>query len=165
MTNLGQVCMSLFLFDYYNCSMVWVVSRWSRNSSLILLVLRPQFTGGWSKFQKWWNCHKEEGSNIKGGVFFSFLSIKTYVTSCSCYSCFSRYYTKREMPRIKLMTTLMFQILWRNTRRILKYFLNIDSLTFSACEYSVNILASKQIKMPYFVSIARSVLIFSRPGG
>ena len=40
--------------------------------------------------------------------FFSFLSIKIYVTVRFRYSYFSRYYTKREMTRTKLMTALLF---------------------------------------------------------
>ena len=57
--------------------------------------------------------------------FSSFLSIKTYVTFWSCYSCYSRYYTKREMVRIKLMTALLFWILWlrywKNFKRFFKH--------------------------------------------
>ena len=50
------------------------------------------------------------GEDVKnqGGFFFPFLSIKMYITFSSCYSCFSGYCTKREMPRIKLMTALSF---------------------------------------------------------
>ena len=49
-------------------------------------------------------CKKEEDQISMKEVFFSLASIKAYVTFCSCYFCFSRYYTKGEMPRIKLMT-------------------------------------------------------------
>ena len=45
-----------------------------------------------SKYQKGWGSQKGGESNIKGGVFFSFLS---------------RYCTKREISRIKLMTVLL----------------------------------------------------------
>ena len=37
---------------------------------------------------------KREDQTSRGSLFY-FLSIKTYVTFCSCYSCFSRYYTKK----------------------------------------------------------------------
>ena len=62
-----------------------------------------------------------------------------------------------------------------DTRRILKYFLNIDlntglvilnidSLTFSMCEHSASILAWEHILMHHCVSIVWSVLTFL-PGG
>ena len=42
--------------------------------------------------------------------------------------------TLKEMPSIKLMTALLF-LMQLDTRRILKYFLNINCLTFSVCEH------------------------------
>ena len=88
---------------------------------------------GWLKFQKGWGCQKGAESSIKGEYFFLFLSIKTYFTFCCCYSCFSKYYTKKEIPRIKLMVCC-FKYYGVDTSRVLKYFLNIDFLTFFVCE-------------------------------
>ena len=104
-------------------------------------------------------------------MFSSFLSIVTFVTFCFG---FYRYYTKREIPRKKLMNCC-FEYCDLDTRRILKYFLNIDLntglvilnidyLTFSMCEHSASILVWEQILMHHCVSIVCSVLTFL-PGG
>ena len=50
---------------------------------------------------------KPKSGRIKyqeGGVFSSFLLIKTFAIFCSC---FSRYYSKREIPRIKFSDCLV----------------------------------------------------------
>ena len=92
------------------------------------------FLTGFQVVIYWWMIKNLKGVGMskiwrikyQAGSFFSFLPIKTYVTFCSCYSCFSRNYTNRAIPWIKLMSALLFQILW-----ILKYFLSIDHLTSS----------------------------------
>ena len=58
-------------------------------------------------FEKGGDVKKGENQISRGSIFL-FLSIKTYVTFCCCYSCFSRCYTKGKMPRIKLVTALLF---------------------------------------------------------
>ena len=57
-------------------------------------------------FKRGGDVKKREDQRRFFGVFFS---IKTFFfTFCFCYSCFSRYYTEREMQRIKVMTALSF---------------------------------------------------------
>ena len=63
-------------------------------------------------FKRGWDIKKKEDQISRGKSFFPYLSIKTCVTFSSCYSCFSRYYLKMEMPRLKLMAALFFEILW-----------------------------------------------------
>ena len=54
------------------------------------------------KFKMWGDIERER---IK---YFYFSSIKTYVIFCSWYFSFFKYYTKKEIPSIKLMTALLF---------------------------------------------------------
>ena len=91
-------------------------------------VLWEQFSFYWLQRRNllWDDQNVRRGGNVKKGenqipvgVFFSFFSIKTFVIFCCCYSCFSKYYTKREMPRIKLMTACCFKHYGLDTTRIL----------------------------------------------
>ena len=108
MMNLNQVCL------FFN--LITAPTQWCE--FWVSVVGIPFFTN--FKVVIFWRMIRNSkgvgASNIKyqigrikyqGGVFFYFLSVKTYVTFCSCHSFFSIYYTKREMARIKLMTVLL----------------------------------------------------------
>ena len=101
--------------------MAWVLGWFLGNNSFFAGFKVISF-GGMSKISKGWGFNKGRGSNIKGGIFFS--SIKTYATFCSC---FSRYYTKREMSRKKSC----FKYYDSDTRRILNYFESVEHGVFT----------------------------------
>ena len=58
-------------------------------------------------FKKGVDIKKIEDQLSRGSLFFVFINQNLCHIFCSC-SYFSRYYTKREMERVKLMTALFF---------------------------------------------------------
>ena len=56
-----------------------------------------------------------------GSLFYQ----SKFVTFCSYYHCFFKYYTKREMSRIKFRLPCCSKCYTLDTRTIYKYFLNI----------------------------------------
>ena len=89
--------MSLFLPDYYTCSRVLVLGQCCGNTPLFYWFQGQNFLGD-DTFLEGVGMSKTGRIKYQGGVFFLFLSIKTFVT----------FYTKREIPMIKLMTALLF---------------------------------------------------------
>ena len=84
-----------------------------------------KFIGKWSKFQK--EVGKSKRGRIKyqgGSLFFYQSKLLSHFVLLSL----SRYYTKREIFRIKLTTVLLLWSYDLDARRILKY-LNIDLST------------------------------------
>ena len=105
-TNLGQVPLCLF------SNLITIPVQWCWFwVSVVGTALFYWFQGRnllWDdqNFKRGGDDKKEENQISREGVLF--LLIKNYVTFCCCCSCFSRYYTQSEVPRIKLMTALLF---------------------------------------------------------
>ena len=116
MTNLGQECLFSNLITIPVqwcgfCSVSW------KNSSLFT-VFKVGIYWEMIKISKGVRMAKWGKSIVRGWFFFSSLWIKTF-RFCSC---FSRYYTKRKIPRINLMTALLFWILWLRYEKNFKVF-------------------------------------------
>ena len=104
MTNLGQVCLFSNLITTWNYCTYWCCEFWlgAVGTSLFFTGFKVVICWWMNKILKWVGISKRGGIMYQGGSLF--LSIKTYVTSCSCYS----YFSKKEMPTINLMTALLF---------------------------------------------------------
>ena len=105
MANLGHLCLFSNLITIH---IQWCDSWVSVVGTAFFYWFQGHNLLGNDQNFKMGGSFKKVENQISSGESFSFLSIKTYITFCSCYSCFSRYYTKKEMPGIKLKTALLF---------------------------------------------------------
>ena len=132
MTNLGQTCLFPNLILLYLNGVCFGLVPWEQ--SFFNRFQGRNLLGDDQNFKRGGKVKKEENqiSKWEGGAGF-FLSIKTFVSFCSC---FSRYFTKQEIPKVNdCLVVFNINIVDNNNnnnnivdldaRRILKY-LNID---------------------------------------
>ena len=104
--------MSLFWPNYYTCSILWILCWCCGNTALFYWFQGQNCLGDDQNLKIVRKVYLKGGeSNIKGGAFFSFLSIKTFVTFCFC---FNRYLATLKEGSLgkSLMAALLIWILW-----------------------------------------------------
>ena len=84
--------------------MVWVLGQFYENTALFYWFQGQNLLGDDQNSKKGGEVKKGEDQISRGEYFFLFLSIKSLVPFCSC---FSGYYTKGEIPRTKSVAALL----------------------------------------------------------